>query len=239
MWYKGEGRPADNHNGFATLPSGDKYCEYILQHFLLRHCHRQARKVYSGSRQPHSFLKICFSPLDSTFISKSSNMKTTTLTTTSLLTTLTLAAPTRTLQSRAATSQCAQYAETTSGDYTFNNDLWGEANGSGSQCYTIDSDSPLAWTSTWSWSGGQNDVKSYANAVYNGYTATQLSGISSIPSKWEWSYTGDSLVADVSYDLFTSSSAGGSNEYEIMVWLAALGGAGEWFSTLMWQSFVS
>jgi xyloglucan-specific endo-beta-1,4-glucanase len=33
-------------------------------------------------------------------------------------------------------------------------------------------------------------------------------------------------VADVSYDMFTSSTATGSNQYEIMVWLAALGGAG-------------
>jgi xyloglucan-specific endo-beta-1,4-glucanase len=45
-------------------------------------------------------------------------------------------------------------------------------------------------------------------------------------SSWSWSYTGSDLVADVSYDMFTSSSAGGSNEYEIMIWLAALGGAG-------------
>lgn len=33
-------------------------------------------------------------------------------------------------------------------------------------------------------------------------------------------------MADVSYDMFTSSTASGSNEYEIMIWLAALGGAG-------------
>jgi xyloglucan-specific endo-beta-1,4-glucanase len=145
---------------------------------------------------------------------------------------LAAAAPTKTVAKRAATSECAQYAVTTSGDYTFNNDLWGEANGSGSQCYTLDSSDPLGWTSTWSWSGGQNDVKSYANAVYNGYTKSKLSDISSIPSKWDWSYTGDSIVADVSYDLFTSSTADGSNEYEIMVWLAALGGAGR--STSLW-----
>lgn len=33
-------------------------------------------------------------------------------------------------------------------------------------------------------------------------------------------------MADVAYDMFTSSSADGSDEYEIMIWLAALGGAG-------------
>jgi xyloglucan-specific endo-beta-1,4-glucanase len=34
------------------------------------------------------------------------------------------------------------------------------------------------------------------------------------------------MVANVAYDLFTSSSASGSSEYEVMIWLAALGGAG-------------
>jgi xyloglucan-specific endo-beta-1,4-glucanase len=41
-----------------------------------------------------------------------------------------------------------------------------------------------------------------------------------------YTYTGTSLVANVAYDLFTSSTATGSAEYEIMIWLAALGGAG-------------
>jgi len=45
-------------------------------------------------------------------------------------------------------------------------------------------------------------------------------------STFDWTYTGSNVVADVSYDMFTSSKAGGSNEFEIMVWLAALGGAG-------------
>jgi xyloglucan-specific endo-beta-1,4-glucanase len=45
------------------------------------------------------------------------------------------------------------------------------------------------------------------------------------------SYTGSDIVADVSYDIFTSSTSGGASEYEIMVWLAALGGAGPISST--------
>lgn len=40
-----------------------------------------------------------------------------------------------------------------------------------------------------------------------------------------------SVVANVAYDMFLSSSASGSNEYEIMVWLAALGNAGPISST--------
>lgn len=43
--------------------------------------------------------------------------------------------------------------------------------------------------------------------------------------------TGTNVVADVAYDLFTSSSADGDEEYEIMIWLAALGGAGPISST--------
>lgn len=68
-------------------------------------------------------------------------------------------------------------------------------------------------------------VKSYPNAVVS-IDSKQLSEYSSMQSSWSWSYTGSDIVADVSYDMFTSSSAGGSNEYEIMIWLGALGGAG-------------
>lgn len=82
----------------------------------------------------------------------------------------------------------------------------------------------------WSWAGGSSSVKSYANAVVS-LTSTQLSGISKIPSSWAWSYTGSNIVADVSYDIFTSNTKGGSNNYEIMIWLAALGGAGPISST--------
>lgn len=34
------------------------------------------------------------------------------------------------------------------------------------------------------------------------------------------------MVANVAYDLFTSSTPDGDEEYEVMIWLAALGGAG-------------
>jgi xyloglucan-specific endo-beta-1,4-glucanase len=41
------------------------------------------------------------------------------------------------------------------------------------------------------------------------------------------SYSGDSIVADVSYDAFISSSdsTSAAHNYEVMIWLAALGGA--------------
>ena len=45
------------------------------------------------------------------------------------------------------------------------------------------------------------------------------------------SYSGSNIVVDVAYDMFTGSSPTGSDEYEIMVWLGALGGAGPISST--------
>lgn len=47
-----------------------------------------------------------------------------------------------------------------------------------------------------------------------------------MPTTWDWTYDGSDLRADVAYDLFTSSSADGDKEYEIMIWLAKLGDVG-------------
>ncbi|KAH8702461.1 endoglucanase [Talaromyces proteolyticus] len=136
------------------------------------------------------------------------------------------AAPSKTLEKRA--SLCGQWDSTVTGSYTIYQDLWGEASAtSGSQCTTVESLSGniLAWKTEWNWEGASSSVKSFANAAYS-FTSKEISAISSIPTTWDWSYTGSSIVADVAYDLFTSSSASGSAEYEIMIWLAALGGAG-------------
>ncbi|KUJ21836.1 concanavalin A-like lectin/glucanase [Mollisia scopiformis] len=144
-----------------------------------------------------------------------------------------VAAPTATLDKR-ATTICGQWDSVATGTYTVYQDLWGEsAATSGSQCTTVNSVSgtTLAWSTSWTWAGGSSSVKSYANAVVTQSTIKQISAITSIPSTWKWSYTGSSIVADVSYDMFTSSTATGSNEYEIMIWLAALGGAGPISST--------
>lgn len=45
------------------------------------------------------------------------------------------------------------------------------------------------------------------------------------------SQSGSSVVADVAYDIFTGTSSSASPSYEIMIWLAALGGAGPISST--------
>jgi len=149
-----------------------------------------------------------------------------------LLSTAAAAVPTATLDKR-ATTICGQWDSVVTGTYTVYQDLWNEdAATSGSQCTTVNSDSSgtLAWSTSWTWAGASSQVKSFANAVVTS-TAMEISAISSIPSTWDWSYTGTSVVADVAYDMFTSSSATGSDEYEIMIWLAAIGGAGPISST--------
>lgn len=99
---------------------------------------------------------------------------------------------------------------------------------SGQQCFSVTglASGVLSWTTTWTWEG-DTSVKSYANAALTSLStsAKQISSISSVESKWSWTNKGSNVVADVAYDLFTSSSAGGDSEFEIMIWLAALGGA--------------
>jgi hypothetical protein len=49
-----------------------------------------------------------------------------------------------------------------------------------------------------SWSGTANQVKSYTN-VGTSFTKKQLSGYSSIPTTWQWNYTGTSLRVNGMY----------------------------------------
>ncbi|KAL8404610.1 hypothetical protein RB594_009457 [Gaeumannomyces avenae] len=133
---------------------------------------------------------------------------------------------------RRATTVCGQWDSVQTGGYTVYNNLWGRDSGTGSQCLTVNgmSNGLLSWSTTWSWSGGPYSVKSYSNAVASA-PAARLSAVSSIPTKWQWGYSGSNLIANVAYDLFTSSNCGTTPEYEIMVWLGALGGAGPISST--------
>ncbi|KAE9037272.1 hypothetical protein PR003_g5801 [Phytophthora rubi] len=138
------------------------------------------------------------------------------------------------LATTSADDFCDQWGTTTTDNYIIYNNLWGESYAtSGSQCTGLDSSggSSVAWHTNWTWTGASSNVKSYANAALQ-FDAVQLSSVSSIPTTMEYSleYSG-TIVADVSYDLFTASTSSGDNEFEIMIWLAALGGAGPISST--------
>ncbi|KAJ2892908.1 endoglucanase [Zalerion maritima] len=144
-------------------------------------------------------------------------------------------APSRTEElEKRETTYCGQWDSVETGSYIVYNNLWGMDNGDGSQCTTVDSVSndgtTVAWSTSWSWSGGSSDVKSYANAVLQADAAT-VGDIGAMDSSWSWSYDGTDIVANVAYDIFTNSDCGDTAEYEIMIWLAALGGAGPISST--------
>ncbi|KAF5381601.1 hypothetical protein D9615_005423 [Tricholomella constricta] len=142
-----------------------------------------------------------------------------------LLAPFALAAPSAELEKRAldTSNHCGQWDTVIAGQYTLYINQWGKSGASsGSDCAALTSLSgtTIAWKNTWNWVGG-NGVKSYTNINLNSGLNKRLSAISTIPSSWRWSQTtSGSIVANIAYDLFTSSTAGGSNANEIMIWMA-------------------
>ncbi|KAJ5860287.1 endoglucanase-1 [Penicillium soppii] len=123
---------------------------------------------------------------------------------------------------------CDQYGYYASGSYSVNNNLWGKDSGTGSQCSYVNSvsGSGISWYTTWTWSGGENNVKSYPNSGLVNLKKQHVSQISSIPTSVNWSYDNTNIRADVSYDLFTAADINHntySGDYELMIWLARYG----------------
>ncbi|KAL5486334.1 hypothetical protein ACEPAI_7380 [Sanghuangporus weigelae] len=118
---------------------------------------------------------------------------------------------------------CGQFDSAIEGPYTLFLDQFGSSGAtSGSQCAQVTalSGSAISWTTNWTWTGG-NGVKSFSNINLDANIGRQLNEIQSLQSTWEWSYGITSTsVADVAYDLFTSTSPNGDNINEIMIWLA-------------------
>jgi len=131
----------------------------------------------------------------------------------------------------------AQYATETeaNGRFILQNNLWGESadpQGSQSSQVTAVNGNNISWHTTYTWSGAPTQVKSYANLDLRVGIGKTLASIVSIPTSWQWTYTSASsnVVADVSYDLWLSKTAGttgatSSSTYEIMIWLSDRGGA--------------
>ncbi|KAJ7233870.1 concanavalin A-like lectin/glucanase domain-containing protein [Mycena haematopus] len=120
-------------------------------------------------------------------------------------------------------SHCGQWDTVVAGTYSLLLDQWGLSGASsGSDCASLTSLSgtTLAWKTTWTWTGGTG-VKSFTNINVNSGINQQLSAITTIPVVWKWSQSSTgTVVADVAYDLFTSTTSGGSAVNEIMIWLA-------------------
>ncbi|KAK7014404.1 concanavalin A-like lectin/glucanase domain-containing protein [Favolaschia claudopus] len=133
------------------------------------------------------------------------------------------------------TAQFATESEI-NGRFILENNLWGQSaatSGSQSSQVTATNGNAVTWHTTYTWTGGNFQVKSYANLDLRTGLGKSISSISSIPTTWQWTYSSASsnLVADVSYDLWLSNVAGSggassSSTFEIMVWLSTRGGAG-------------
>jgi xyloglucan-specific endo-beta-1,4-glucanase len=122
---------------------------------------------------------------------------------------------------------CDQYGYYASGSYSVNNNMWGKDSGTGSQCSYVNSvsGSGISWYTTWAWSGGENNVKSYPNSGLVNLKKQHVSDIGSIPTSVKWSYDNTNIRADVSYDLFTAADINhdtSSGDYELMIWYMRL-----------------
>lgn len=96
--------------------------------------------------------------------------------------------PTPTQKEKRAETFCEQWGSLETGGYIVYNNLWGQDSAdSGEQCTTVEgvTSGSVAWSTEWSWAGGQYNVKSYANAVRQ-VDPVSLADVGSIPSKWSW-----------------------------------------------------
>ena len=91
----------------------------------------------------------------------------------------------------ARSSTCDQYSPVQAGSYAVQNDAWGQSSGSGSQCSQINGQNGggVSWSTTFTWDGGQNNIKSYANAEASANTpCNPLNQYHKIPTTWSWRY---------------------------------------------------
>jgi xyloglucan-specific endo-beta-1,4-glucanase len=128
-------------------------------------------------------------------------------------------------------SLCTQYAYYASNGYEVLNNLWGkDAATSGSQCtyYEGTSGSGIKWSSTWTWQGAENNVKSYVYAGRQVTKGNKIANIKNLQTQIDWNYNTTSNVrANVAYDIFTATDpnhVNSSGDYELMIWLGRLGG---------------
>jgi xyloglucan-specific endo-beta-1,4-glucanase len=137
---------------------------------------------------------------------------------------------------------CTDYAALVRGKYWVNNNVWGKADGTGSQCVWENglTGDALSWGTSWNWAGDTTKVKSYASAVLGwhwGWKATgtglpvQLSAGKAVNASWNFQVTQTTgNIMNVAYDLWLHDIANpdwqNNPTDEVMVWLYKSGGAG-------------
>ncbi|KAK6580244.1 hypothetical protein PZA11_007266 [Diplocarpon coronariae] len=147
---------------------------------------------------------------------------------TALLLATATATPTPIALEKRGVTLTGNWASIETGGFVLYHNNWGAASAtSGSQTTTFDSlkDGSLAWSTRWTWVGGQGSVKSYSNVAKQAINK-KISDVTSLNSVWSWRYTEFSnMVSDVSYDIWLAPKVGANYNYEIMIWPGVYGGA--------------
>ena len=141
-----------------------------------------------------------------------------------------------------ANNSCTKDATILLGKYWVNNNEWGAASGSGTQCVwsNCQTGDLVGWGTSFNWTGTPNSVKTYASLVFgwqwgwkvaNTGLPLQLSSTKAVNCGWDFTVTQTGTITiDVSYDMFAHAIANpGSTDNptdEIMVWLYRANGAG-------------
>ena len=144
--------------------------------------------------------------------------------------TLPVAATSLSTRQQHQSSLCDLYAYWSGNGYEILNNLWGkDAASSGQQCTYYDgaSNNGIQWSTTWTWVGAENNVKSYPYAGRIVTRGRKTSSISRMPTSVTWRYDRTDIRANVAYDIFTArdpNHANSGGDYELMIWLARYGG---------------
>ena len=119
---------------------------------------------------------------------------------------------------------CGLYDYWSGNGYELLNNLWGKDTAtSGSQCTYLDgaSNNNIQWRTTWTWQGGQNNVKSYPYVGRQVPKGTKISAVTKMPTTVTWNYDNENIRANVAYDVFTAEDlnhVNSSGDYELMIW---------------------
>ena len=119
---------------------------------------------------------------------------------------------------------CGLYDYWSGNGYELLNNLWGkDAATSGSQCTYLEGafDNNIQWRTTWTWQGGQNNVKSYPYVGRQIPKGRKISTVSKMPTSVTWKYDNENIRANVAYDVFTAEDPNHANsggDYELMIW---------------------
>lgn len=149
-------------------------------------------------------------------------------------------------QAGEADKKCGAFDTVTMGKYYVNNNLWGQDDGTGTQCVwdTSRSGDTVGWGTNYTWTskaGKENSVKSYASTVLGWHwgwktdkAATELpvrvGDRKPVRTSWEFSVGSDPGTMNVAYDLWLHAKNNADWQDrptdEVMVWLDRQGGAG-------------